>query len=252
MTARVPVVCSIGSTDPTAASGIGVDLKVYQRLGVLGVFAIAAVTAQNAKRVSKLEYLAPLTITRQLEAVWSETLPDSIRIGLLPDTAGIGAVLRFLRGLRQRPPIVLDPVLASTSGTRFSGAAEIAALRRLLPLVTLVTPNLAEAAELSGAPVRTLPEARQAARLLAQSGCATLVKGGHLRGARSVDVFCSAGHIRSFSSARVNAGMRGKGCILAAAIASHLARGSELQRAVRRGRAFLRAMLREAGAASGR
>src|SRR4029077_15059930 len=97
-----PVVCSIGSTDPTGAAGIGLDLMLYSRMDVRGVFAVAAVTAQNSGRVARVDPLPPAAIDAQLRSIWRQVEPDAIRIGLLPAAAGIAAVARFIRKLRRR------------------------------------------------------------------------------------------------------------------------------------------------------
>ena len=241
---RQPTICSIGSTDPTVAAGIGRDLVVYERLGAAGVFAVAAITAQNRRRVSVVNPVAPAVLNAQLGAIWREHKPDAIRIGLLPNAKLIAAVSRFLRSLRARPPCVLDPVISASSGRRFLKAADVAALSTLLPLVTLVTPNAREAGELTGIRVRTIADARRAAIALRARGCAALVKGGHLSGRRVTDVLADERGVRCFDAARIRTSMRGTGCTLAAAIAVALARGVRLRTAIARARAFVRRELK--------
>ena len=236
-------ICSIGSTDPTAAAGIGRDLGIFERLGARGVFAVAAVTAQNSRSVGAVEALAPRVIVAQLRAIWQERKPDAIRIGLLPDAEGIRAVTRFLRKKAGRTPIVLDPVLAASSGRRFAGPREIAALKRLMTLCTIVTPNASEAQHFSGVIVRDARDAERAAHALAAIGPAVLVKGGHLRGSQVTDVLVDAGSVTRFRSRRIGSRLHGSGCTLAAALAVALARGEPLVRAVRFARRFVRAEL---------
>ena len=240
-----PLICSVGSTDPTGAAGVGLDLQIYPLLGARGVFAVAAVSAQNERKVSKIEPVSAHLIRLQLQAIWAQEPPQAVRIGLLPSAAAIAAVARFMAGLRRRPPIVLDPVLAASSGARFAGSAEVAQLRRLFKFATLITPNAPEAAELSGVPVRSAADAQRAAALLSRYGCSVLVKGGHLQGSRSVDILLHDGKVTRFASARANDRMRGKGCRLAAAIAVELARGRALEEAVSRGRAFVQRAMRQ-------
>jgi hydroxymethylpyrimidine/phosphomethylpyrimidine kinase len=235
-----PLICSIGSTDPTAAAGIGRDLIVYERLGAAGVFAVAAITAQNAHGVYGVDAVTPRILAAQLKAVWQEHAPAAIRIGLLPDAKLIAVVARFVRSLRKRPPIVLDPVMRASSGARFLGAAELRALERLLPLVSLVTPNVAEAEALTGLRIRDLAGAERAAVRLHEHGCAVLLKGGHLPGARVTDILVDDTGLRRFSAPRIEACMRGTGCTLAAAIAVFLAQGLTLARAVARARSLVR------------
>jgi hydroxymethylpyrimidine/phosphomethylpyrimidine kinase len=234
------LVASIGSTDPTGVAGIGRDLVVYERLGASGALAVAAVTAQNQRRVTEVYPLPPRALRDQLDAIVQERRPQAIRIGLLPDSRLIAAVARFLRGLRSRMPVVLDPVMISSSGHRFLGAAELGALEGLLPLVTLVTPNAAEAHELTGIRVRTVADAERAALRLRMRGCAALITGGHLRGDDVVDVLADERGVVHLRASRIHARMRGTGCTLAAAIAVHLARGVRLRTAIERARAFVR------------
>ena len=241
---RQPLVCSIGSTDPTAAAGIGRDLVVYERLGARGVFAVAAVTAQNRRRVLQVRPVSAGALAAQLEAIWQERKPDAIRIGLLPNRMLMRAVERFLRSLRSRPPVVLDPVMRASSGRRFVRPADVGALKRLLPLVTLVTPNAAEAEALTGVHVRNAADAQRAAISLRTYGCAALIKGSHLTGARVVDVLADRHGVRSFAAPRIRTTVRGTGCTLAAAIAVALAHGIDLRSAIARGRAFVRRELK--------
>lgn len=240
-----PIVCSIGSTDPTAAAGIGLDLQVFQRLGVRAAFAVAAVTAQNVRRVNAVRSLDPEIVSAQLRAIWEEARPDAIRIGLLPDARVIAAVTDFLRDLPARPPIVVDPVLAASSGAQFLKPRDMHALWRLFALATLITPNAVEAQALSGIRVASLDDARRAAVALSTTGPAALVKGGHLPGSHSVDVLAIGGEVvREFRAPRSRRTMRGTGCMLAAAIAAGLAREKNLARAIADAKSFVGAELR--------
>ena len=247
MTSRRPVVCSIGSTDPTGAAGIGVDLKVYQRLGVASVFVVAAVTAQNSARVARVEPLSPAIIAAQLSAIWAQIKPNAVRIGLLPDARAIRTVTSFLRLRKRSLRIVLDPVMRATSGRRFLGMPEVAALKRLLPLVDLVTPNAQEAAVLAGFQVKSVADAEKAARTIRDRyGCAALVKGGHLGTASAIDTLADRQGVARFAMPRLRVSMRGGGCVLSSAIAVQFARGTPLRRAVREARKFLLATVRQA------
>jgi hydroxymethylpyrimidine kinase/phosphomethylpyrimidine kinase len=243
----LPVVCTIGTTDPTGAAGIGLDLAILPRLGVRAVFAIAAVSAQNSKRVARVDALPPAVITAQLRAIWEQVKPGAIRIGLLPKADGIAAVAKFLRGLRRRPPVIIDPVLAATSGRRFSGSAEITALKKLFKFAELVTPNASEAAMLSGMAVGSVAEAADAGRAIARAaGCAVLVKGGHLRGEICYDVLADADGVVYIGTRRSSRRMRGTGCLLAAAISAERARGASLHDAIAAARDVVASALRDA------
>jgi hydroxymethylpyrimidine kinase/phosphomethylpyrimidine kinase len=242
-----PLVCTIGTTDPTAAAGIGLDLTIFPQLGVRGVFAVAAVSAQNSERVTRVVSLPPAVITAQLRAIWRQATPDAIRIGLLPAADGVSAVTKFLRALRRRPPIIVDPVLAATSGRRFSGPSEIAALNKLFTLAELVTPNASEAATLTGIKVRTVADAAVAGLAIANAaGCAVLVKGGHLPGRICYDVLADSGGVVYIGTRRSSRSMRGTGCVLAAAIAAQRARGASLHDAIASARDVVADALRAA------
>lgn len=244
---KPPVVCTIGTTDPTGAAGIGLDLKVLAQMDVRGVFAVAAVTAQNSKRVAAVEPLTPKTITAQLRSIWQQVEPDAIRIGLLPAASGITAITRFLRALRRRPPIIVDPVLAATAGRSFSGRHEVAALKKLFAVAELVTPNTSEAATLSGIAVRTVSDSADAARAIARAaGCAVLIKGGHLRGRICYDVLADAGGVVYIGARRSSRRMRGTGCLLAVTIAAERARGTPLHDAIASARDVVAGALRDA------
>jgi hydroxymethylpyrimidine/phosphomethylpyrimidine kinase len=249
---RRPLVCAIGSTDPTGAAGVGRDLVVFERLGAAGAVAVGAVTAQNRRRVTEVYALPARVLRDQLDAVLHEARPAALRIGLLPDAPLMAALARFLRAQQPRIPAVLDPVISSSSGHRFLGPAELGALEGLLPLVTLVTPNAAEAQALTGIRVRSSADAERAARRLAERGCAALVTGGHLRGSAVVDILADANGVARFRASRIASNMRGTGCTLAAAIAVALARGHALRAAIRDAREFVRAELKAHGRGRGK
>lgn len=236
-----PLVCSIGTTDPTAGAGLFADAAVYSRLGVAATFVVAGVTAQNSRRVFAVYAVPGAAIEAQLQAVWAQARPSAVRIGLMPNAAATRTVARFFRALPKRPRIILDPVIAATSGYRFAGRDEIAALRAMLSLVTVATPNAREAAKLARIAVDDVTGAERAALQLAKAGAAVLVKGGHLRsGDRVVDVLAQGARITRFSSSRLALDMRGTGCILSAALAAALAEGELLETAIKRARTFLR------------
>ncbi|MDQ2818107.1 MAG: hydroxymethylpyrimidine/phosphomethylpyrimidine kinase [Candidatus Eremiobacteraeota bacterium] len=245
-------VCSIGSTDPTTNAGICADVRHLQAFGVAPTVVVTGVTAQNSGGVAAVAAMRPQLIISQLECVWRERIPDAVRIGLVPSRAGLGALTSFLEALPSLPPLLIDPVLSSSSGARLLGAKAVPMLVGLLAQATLVTPNAPEAAELSGLPVDSVGDAERAALRLSEYGCAVLVKGGHLGGAVSTDVLASDGRLERFTSARISAVVRGTGCALAAAIAARLALGDDLRAAVLAGRAYVRRWIRTATGSSTR
>jgi hydroxymethylpyrimidine/phosphomethylpyrimidine kinase len=234
----LPLVCSIGSTDPTCGAGIGLDVALNALLGVRSAIVVTGVTAQNSRAVTGVAPLAPKMIRAQLESVWSEARPDAIRIGLIPGAPAIRKVRAFLAAQpRKLPPVILDPVLASTSGRRFAGAKEIAALTKLFEYAELITPNADEAAQLAGIRVRSVDDAAEAGQRIARSsGCAVLVKGGHLTGGTCFDVLADKRGVVYIGAKRSRKTMRGTGCVLAAAIAAYRAHGLPLLDAIERAR----------------
>jgi hydroxymethylpyrimidine kinase/phosphomethylpyrimidine kinase len=243
---RTPVVCSIGATDPTGGAGLFADALAFAQLGVRAVYVVAGVTAQNSARVDRVIALTPSDIEAQFRAVADQSAPDALRIGLVPSSAAIECVARLLRGMKRRPPVVLDPVLSSSSGRRFISGRQVAALKRLLRLVTIVTPNVAEAQTLSGLRIEDETGAARAAAAIEKAGCSVLVTGGHLRGKPVVDILAHRGRIVRFAHRRVGRDMRGTGCALAAALAANLARGDDVVSAIRAARAFVHRTLRHA------
>ena len=241
------VVCSIGSSDPTGGAGLFLDAAVYAKLGgVTGVYVVAGVTAQNSSRVRGVLAVPSSAIVAQLDSVLEQVRPDAIRIGLIPTKSACVAIADRLRRLRRRVPVVIDPVMSSSSGGRLQQRSAIDGLRHLLRIADIAMPNAAEAATLASMRVVDLADAERAASHLAEEyGCAVLVTGGHVRsGARVVDVLAHAdGRVERFSAPRLRVDARGTGCMLAASLAVALTRGEGLSDAVGFARRFVRAAL---------
>jgi hydroxymethylpyrimidine/phosphomethylpyrimidine kinase len=251
---QLPVALTIAGSDSGGGAGIQADLKTFAALGVHGTSAITCITAQNPKGVYGIEACSPDIVRRQIKAVFEELHPAAVKTGMLYSAPIIRAVAK---SFRRRPsvPLVVDPVMVSTSGAQLLEPAAVSALRaELLPLATLVTPNLDEAEILIGAELTSVTDLRAAARTLYQYlGCAALVKGGHLRGLKeAVDIFydgrqellLSAPFIRGIST-------HGTGCTYSAAIAGHLARGCSLARAVQRAKEYITQAIARSQTAAG-
>ncbi len=241
----LPVALTIAGSDSGGGAGVQADLKAFAAMGVHGASAVACLTAQNPKRVLAVEPCPPQMLRRQLEAVFAELPPRAVKTGMLFSAANLRVVADFFgaRPARSRVPMVVDPVLAATSGARLlAPAAERILRERLLPLATLATPNLDEAEILAGQKIREPEDLRAAARIIfSRFGCAVLAKGGHLRRTRdAVDVFfdgktellLSAPFVRGIST-------HGTGCTYSAAICAALAWGHELPAAVRIGKQYI-------------
>jgi hydroxymethylpyrimidine/phosphomethylpyrimidine kinase len=244
MSARRPIALTIAGSDPSGGAGIQADLKTFHQFGVYGEAVIAAVTVQNTARVERVESLSAELVTRQIRALLDDIPPDAAKTGALGSAEIVRAVAAEAREFTF--PLVVDPVMVSTHGIPLLAEPALRALYdELLPWAALVTPNLPEAAALSGLEVGDVDGMRRAAERIAASGArAVLVKGGHLAG-DPVDVLFSGGHWFEFTATRVNTRhTHGTGCAYSAAITAGLALGWDLPEAVRRGRLWITEAIR--------
>ncbi len=237
-----PAVCSIGTTDPWNAAGLGLDLLALAECGVRPLGIVAGVSAQDGSGIRGLFPLSPEAIAAQFASLASVPIA-AYRVGALLEARGVLAVAT---GLRERDaPIVYDPVFSASAGGSFVDDATIdAILFGLLPLARILTPNAVEAGRLLGTPApATRAELGEAAQALRARGAgAVLVTGGDLPGA-PLDVLADAGGVVEFEEPRIPGEMRGTGCLLAAALAAALAHGRDLRDAVADARAFVRRKL---------
>ena len=238
---QLPVALTIAGSDSGGGAGIQADLKTFDALGVHGTTAITCITAQNPTAVRGVQACQPRMISRQLEAVFETFRLAAAKTGMLYSTGIIRAVVEFMRC--HRVPLVVDPVTVSTSGAQLLQPSAIKLLKTdLLPIASLVTPNLLEAEILLGGKIHSVEDMRSAARELQKRfGCAALVKGGHMRGLRvAVDIFYD-GKQELMLSAPFVRGVRthGTGCTYAAAITAFLAHGLPLSTAVRRAKEYI-------------
>jgi len=232
------IVCSIGTTEPHHAVGLGLDAYVFAEQGVRSVSVVAAVSAQNACGVHALVAMSPALIEAQLSAL-ADVEIDAYRIGALMEEKSAERIARILAS-RGRP-VVYDPVAAASGGGAFADSATLKRIAaRLLPVVAIVTPNLSEAQLLAGMNIYTLQDMIAAARTIAAQGArAVLVKGGHLEG-EPQDVLFVDGEAHVFTDERLPGEMRGTGCVLAACLAAMAAQGVPLLEAVLGARDFVR------------
>lgn len=239
---NIPVALTIAGSDSGGGAGIQADLKTFAALGVHGTSALTCITAQNPRRVLAIQACRPEIVRGQIEAVVEELPPMAVKTGMLYSTEIIRVVVDFFKKNRQTP-LVVDPVMISTSGSRLLKPSAIKLLTdALLPLATLVTPNLDEAAILSGRNLKSPEDLRWAAKKIHdQFGCAALIKGGHLRNSKeAVDIFFD-GENELLLSAPFVKGVHthGTGCTYSAAITGFLARGGELPDAVIQAKEFI-------------
>jgi hydroxymethylpyrimidine/phosphomethylpyrimidine kinase len=243
-----PRVLSIAGSDSGGGAGIQADLKTFSALGVFGMTAVTAVTVQNTLGVSGYEALSPATVADQIRAVATDIGVDAAKTGMLASAAIVEAVADAVAetGL---PNLVVDPVSVSKHGHPLLAEDAVDALRgRILPLATLVTPNLPEAAALAGFAVEDRDRMRDAAEAIHALGAsAVLVKGGHLEGARADDLLFDGRELTWIAAKRIDTPhTHGTGCVLSSAIAAYLARGATLPEAVRLGKAFVTEAIRHA------
>jgi hydroxymethylpyrimidine/phosphomethylpyrimidine kinase len=231
---------TIAGSDSGGGAGIQADLKTFAALGVYGVSAITALTAQNTVGVQAIVELEPEFVSQQIQSVVSDIGVDAVKCGMLANAAIIARVARDLSllGLRR---VVVDPVMVAKSGDRLLRSDAIDALvTKLFPLALVVTPNLEEAAVLVGHPVNNPGEMKQAAMRIKGLGPRyVIIKGGHLA-ENPLDLLYDGDTFREFAAARINTPhTHGTGCTFAAAIAAGLAKGLAVEPAVREAKAYI-------------
>ena len=238
----IPIALAIAGSDSGGGAGIQADLKTFAALQAHGTSVITCVTAQNPRGVTGIQAIRGDLVRQQIAAVFAELPPRAVKTGMLYSAEIINVVVDQFSKDRQ-PPLVVDPVMVATSGAVLLKPSAIRALKtRLLPLATLVTPNLDEAQLLLNRRLRRLEDLLDAAReIYERSGCAALVKGGHLNlGIDAVDVLFDGRRFTVFKARRVRGvSTHGTGCTYSAAITAHLARGEKLVPAVELGKNFI-------------
>jgi hydroxymethylpyrimidine/phosphomethylpyrimidine kinase len=234
-----PVVAAIGTTHPYASTGVLLDLAVIRTFGARPVAVVAGVSAQDAGRVLARMPVEAATIAAQFDALTGVRIA-AFCVGALLDAGSVRAVAA---GLARHPgvPVVCDPVIAASGGDRIADDATVRELcRTLFPRCTLLTPNLDEAALLTGSPIADVAAMHAALpALLALGPAAVLLKGGHLRG-EVCDLLADPLVTREFRAPRIDRELRGTGSLLAAAIAARCAFGDALPQALEAARAFVR------------
>ena len=228
------IALTIAGSDSGGGAGIQADLKTFHQFGVFGTSVVCAVTAQNTRGVRAWEPLPAALVATQIDALADDLPPQAVKSGMLGTAELVETVADGL-ARRRLPNYVLDPVMVASSGDRLLAPdAERLVARRLVPLATLVTPNLAEARILADREVRTPDDMERAGRALIRLGAqVALVKGGHLDGAEIVDVLVSARGAHRFTHERLETtSTHGTGCTLSAAITAGLALGRPLVTAV--------------------
>jgi hydroxymethylpyrimidine/phosphomethylpyrimidine kinase len=229
-----PTALTIAGSDSGAGAGVQADLKTFEAHGVYGTSAITAVTAQNTVGVTMIQPLNPQIVRAQIEAVMSDIGAHAAKTGMLSNAAIVTTVARELRQWKL-PFVVVDPVMVAKSGHRLLDDEGLRALTaELLPIASVVTPNLPEAEALSGMSIRDDEDRREAARKIAKFGAsAVVIKGGHARTSEIVDLLYDGTQFVEFRHERIpGPHTHGTGCTFAASLAATLALGRPLSEAI--------------------
>lgn len=230
---------SIAGSDPSGGAGIQADLKTFSAFGVYGLSVITSLTVQNTRGIREVFDLPPAFIRQQLNTIYQDFAINTVKIGMLGTKGCVEEVSRLL-AVKHQKNIVLDPVLRSSTGKELLKEEGIELLKRkLLPLARIVTPNLTEAAILSGLEVRDLPSMKEAARRIKALGVkSVLIKGGHLPES-ATDLFYDGRDFIPFKAKRIKGEFHGTGCTLSSAIAAGLAKGGSMKKAIREAKQYL-------------
>ncbi|SEM83982.1 hydroxymethylpyrimidine/phosphomethylpyrimidine kinase [Mucilaginibacter gossypiicola] len=228
-------VLTIAGSDSGGGAGIQADLKTFAALGCYGTSAITAITAQNTLGVTDIHVVPPATVQNQISAVMDDIRPSAVKIGMLPNAETVRVVADTLKSY-EPVPIILDPVISSSSGKQLASNEALLAMKELLfPVVTLLTPNLNETTRLIGIQIDNITYMIEAAETLLNLGCqGVLVKGGHLDGSELYNVYADQqGKRETFAYPFIKSlNTHGTGCTLASAIAAYIARGHSITEAI--------------------
>lgn len=238
------VALTIAGSDPSGGAGIQADLKTFHQFGVYGEAVITLLTVQNTHRVSRVDVMAPDLVIAQLNAVIEDIPPQAAKTGALGNREVVEALAA--RAAAFSFPLVVDPVMISKHGAPLLGDDAADALRaRVIPVATVITPNLFEAEVLARRKVESLDDAHDAARAICDLGArAALVKGGHLDDGGATDVLCVGGEFHVYPARRVDTRhTHGTGCTYSAAITACLALGLDIPHAVARAKRFIAAAI---------
>jgi hydroxymethylpyrimidine/phosphomethylpyrimidine kinase len=235
----------IAGSDSSAGAGVQADLKTCAALGVYGMTAITALTAQNTTGVCAIHEVPPDFVAEQIDAVVEDIRPDAVKTGMLANAAIIEVVAAKIKE-HALPFVVVDPVMVAKSGDRLLREDALIAFQKLLPLADVLTPNIPEAEDLLRHPVRTAEQIREAARDLQSLGPRNVVlKGGHREDEAATDILFDGRDFHEFSSPRIKTtSTHGTGCTFASAVAAFLARQETVPEAVKHAKEYLTEALR--------
>lgn len=239
----------IAGSDPSGGAGVQADIKTVTALGGYAATAITALTVQNTTGVSAVHAVAPEIIAAQIDAVLSDIGADAIKIGMIGDAETAELLAVKLAAIAHSIPVILDPVLVATSGDALASDGVDRIIReQLIGVSDVVTPNTEEASALTGIVVHNLDDMARAGDAIVNLGAKyALVKGGHLRGEKVVDLLVGQGATNSFAHPRIKTRpTHGTGCTLAAALATGIAQGMGIVAAVQRATDYVHAAIKSA------
>lgn len=241
-----PIALTIAGSDSSAGAGIQADLKTFTALGVYGLTAVTCIVAEVPRKVSRIEPVSARMVREQIEVLLQNFEVGAIKTGLLCSTEIVCAVAQTIQNGKKKAarsiPLVVDPVMIATSGDNLLESKAVEAYKnKLFPLATLITPNLDEAALLLETTIVNRTQMASAAKALAKKYHASiLLKGGHLRGDKAIDLLFHQGELREFSAPFVRGvETHGTGCTYSAAITAGLASGFSLEQAIKRAKKFV-------------
>lgn len=246
--AKRNIALTIAGSDPSGGAGIQADLKTFGALGVYGMAAITALTAQNTLKVAGVHEVPAEFVALQIDTIFADLRPDAVKTGMLAN-AEIIRVVAAKAWEHSFRNLVVDPVMVAKSGNRLLREDAIQALREeLIPHSFVLTPNVPEAEDILGSSITDAAGMREAARELHSLGAANVVmKGGHLEGDEVVDVLFDGSEFHEFKGARIDTtSTHGTGCTFASAIAAYLARGERVENAVGKAKGYVTEALRHA------
>lgn len=239
-------VLTIAGSDSGGGAGVQADIKSLSANGVFAMSVITAVTAQNTEEVTEVFELPPAIIAAQIDAVFDDFEVSAVKTGMLGSAAIVETVAAMLKP-QNVANLVVDPVMISKSGHTLLKPDAIGTLKTtLFPLALLVTPNVYEAQQLSGIEIKSLADARRAAKVIHGFGCKqVLIKGGHLLAERATDLLYDGRFFNVFKGEFIETShTHGTGCTFASAIAAHLARGKSVSDAVHTAKTYLTEAIR--------
>lgn len=246
VTQQIKQVLTIAGSDSGGGAGIQADIKAMSANGVFAMSVVTAVTAQNTEEVTDVFELPLPIIAAQIDAVFDDFEISAVKTGMLSSTAIVDVVAKMLKP-QDVSNLVVDPVMVSKSGDALLKPDAVDALKeRLFPLALIVTPNVHEAQQLSGIEIKTLADARRAAKVIHTFGCKhVLIKGGHLPAERATDLLYDGRFFNVYKGEVIDTPhTHGTGCTFASAIAAHLARGKSVHEAVQTAKTYLTETLR--------